>query len=257
VKDRRIFCLGLWFVLCVSIARGEEKLSPAQMLAQLDRVRLPNRPFWADLAVTEFRGGTRERELTLRMYTRRSAFGFDSLFVCLAPAVDRNKLLLAKGEQLWFYDPKAARPVPVSPLQFRNHAFVLDALSSALSAGYSAEPGGDETIVDLSKKQFKTQVLQLTPRENHQPTMGTIKYWLERESRRPLKSEVSSASGKLLRTIYYTDFKNVLGEQRPMRIIVLNAVERTVSEIKLSGLVARETPNSSFDETLLRNVSVQ
>jgi outer membrane lipoprotein-sorting protein len=257
VKGTRTICQGLLSILCASAAFGEERISAEQMLAQLDRVRLPNRSFSADLAVTEFRGGNRERELTLRMYTRRSASGFDSLFVCLAPAIDRNKLLLAKGEKLWFYDPRSVRSVPVSPFQFRNHAFVLDALSSALSLGYSAEVGADETIVDLANRQFRTRVLKLTPRESRRGGAATIRYWLEKETRRPIKSEVSSASGKLLRTIYYSDFKNVLGESRPMRIVVLNAVERSVSEIKLSAFSYRETSDSFFDETLMPSVSVQ
>ena len=226
-------------------------MSAEQMLAQLDRVRLPSRSFVAEVAVTEFRGGNKERELTLRMYADKTPSGFDSLFVCLAPAMDRNKLLLAKGDKLWFYDPRSVRPVPVSPFQFRNHSFVLDALSSALSQGYSAELDADEAVVDLARRQFKADVLTLTPRGNRKGNAAKIRYWLEKESRRPIKSEVSSASGKLLRTVYYSEFKNVLGEPRPMRLVVINAIERTVSEIRLSAFSYRESPDALFEETLM------
>jgi outer membrane lipoprotein-sorting protein len=219
------------------------------MLAQLDRVRLPNRSFVADLKATEFRGGNKERELTLRMYTNKTISGFDSLFICLAPPADRNKLLLAKGDKLWFYDPRSVRPVPVSPFQFRNHSFVLDALSSALSLDYSAELDADETVVDLSRRQFKANVLTLTPRGNRRGNASRIRYWIDKEIRRPIKSEVSSASGKLLRSVYYSDFRNVLGELRPMRLVVINAIERTVSEIKLSAFSYRDSAKSVFDET--------
>lgn len=218
---------------------------------QLDRVRLPNRSFVADLAVTEFRGGNKERELTLRMYAKKTASGFDSLFVCLAPPADRNKLLLAKGDKLWFYDPRSARSVPVSPFQFRNHSFVLDALSSALSPGYSANVSADEVVVDLSRRQSKAYLLTLIPRESRKGSAPKIRYWLEKESRRPIKSEVSSAGGKLMRTVYYSDFRNLLDESRPMKFIVINAIERTVSEFRLSAFAYREAPDALFEEAFM------
>jgi hypothetical protein len=221
------------------------------MLAQLDRVRLPAKSFTADLRFVEFRQGKKERELILRMDARKTASGFDSLFVALSPSADRNKLLLAKGDKLWFYDPKSERPVPVTPLQFRNHSFVLDALSSALSLGYSAELKGDEVIVDLARREFTTFLLQLTPREGRRGSFGTIRYWLEQQTFRPIKSEVMSASGKLLRTVYYSDFKNVLGESRPLRLIVINSIEGTVSEIRFSGFAYREMPDALFEESLM------
>src|ERR1700686_845618 len=123
----------LGFVLLAQLSFGEEKSSAEQMLAQVDRVRLPSRSFVAELSITDFRQGKKEREGTFRLYSRRTANGFDSLAVCLTPAGDRNKLLLSKGERLWFYDPRSARAVPVSPSQFRSHSFVLDLFGSPLS----------------------------------------------------------------------------------------------------------------------------
>jgi outer membrane lipoprotein-sorting protein len=250
-KAAPIICGGLLSIVCTAGSLAEEQSSAGKLLAQLDRIRLPARSFLADLRFVEFRQGKKERELMLRMYARKTASGFDSLFVCLAPSTDRNKLLLAKGEKLWFYDPKAERPVPVTPFQFRNHSFVLDALSSALSLDYSAELKSDEAIVDLARRPFATCVLQLTPRENRKSSTGTIRYWLDKQSYRPIKDDVASASGKILRTVYYGDFKNVLGESRPMKLIVINAIEGTVSEIKFSSFVYHDAPDAAFAESFL------
>lgn len=225
-----------------------EKVTALQLAAELDRIRLPGRPFVADVAIEEFRQGNKERELVLRMHTRRNAAGFDSLFVCLAPPGDRNKLLLAKDDRLWFYDPKSARALPVSPMQFRNHFFIMESLNRALGAGDSVALEPEAVIVDLSDHQFSAQVLVFTSNDNRG---AKVRYWLERETHRPIKSEVSSAGGKLLRTVYYSDYKHVLGEKRAMRMVVLNAVEHTVSEIKLSAFVYRDSPDSLFEETFM------
>src|SRR6266478_6000080 len=85
------------FLLLAVPSLAEEKSSAEQMLAQLDRIRLPARSFVADLSITDFRQGKKEREGTFRLYSRRTPNGFDSLAVCLTPAGDRNKLLLSKG----------------------------------------------------------------------------------------------------------------------------------------------------------------
>ncbi|MDP9100506.1 MAG: hypothetical protein M3N48_16165, partial [Verrucomicrobiota bacterium] len=104
----------LTLILCLRFSFAEEK-SPDQILAQLDRIRLPARSFLVDLVMADYRQGKREREGTFRLYARRTSDGFDSLAVCLTPPGDHNKLLLSKGERVWFYDPRSARPVPVSP----------------------------------------------------------------------------------------------------------------------------------------------
>ena len=219
------------------------------MLAQVDRVRLPSRSFVAELSITDFRQGKKEREGTFRLYSRRTANGFDSLAVCLTPAGDRNKLLLSKGERLWFYDPRSARAVPVSPSQFRSHSFVLDLFGSPLSASYSAELEGEATTTDLARREITANRLKLTLRGRGKT--GTILYWLDKENSRPLKSENFSSSGKLLRTVYYSEFKSVLGEQRPTRLVVVNPVETGVNEVKFSSFTYHDTPDPVFEEALL------
>ena len=229
---------------------AEGKVSAEQMLAQLDRIRLPTRSFVADLSITDFRQGKKEREGTFRIYSRRTPYGFDSLAICLTPAGDRDKLLLSKGERLWFYDPRSARAVPVSPSQFRSHSFVLDLFGSPLSSSYSAEHEGEGATTDLARREITANRLKLTSRGRGK-SGATVRYWLDKENNHPLKAEMFSSSGKLLRTVYYSDFKNVLGEQRPTRIVVVNPVETSVNEVKFSSFSYHDTPDPVFDETQL------
>ena len=228
---------------------GEDKSSAEQMLAQLDRIRLPSRSFVADLSITDFRQGKKEREGTFRLYSRRTTNGFDSIAVCVTPAGDRNKLLLSKGERLWFYDPRSARAVPVSPSQFRSHSFVLDLFGGPLSSSYSAELEGEGSTTDLARREITADRLKLTLRGRGKT--AAVRYWLDKENSRPLKSEMFTSSGKLLRTVYYSEFRNILGEQRPTRIVVVNPVETSVNEVKFSSFSYHDTPDPVFEETQL------
>jgi outer membrane lipoprotein-sorting protein len=243
-----LLCLAFFLLLAAS-SFGEDKNSAEQVLAQLDRIRLPARSFVAELSITDFRQGKKEREGTFRLYSRRTPNGFDSLAVCLTPAGDRNKLLLSKGERLWFYDPRSARAVPVSPSQFRSHSFVLDLFGSALSSSYSAELEGEGSTTDLARREITAMSLKLTLRGRGKT--GVVRYWLDKENSRPLKAEMFTSSGKLLRTVYYSEFRNVLGEQRPTRLVVVNPVETSVNEVKFTNFSYHETPDPVFEETQL------
>ena len=238
------------FLLLAALSFAEEKSSAGQMLAQLDRIRLPSHSFVVDLSITDFRLGKKEREGTFRLYSRRTPNGFDSLAVCLTPAGDRNKLLLSKGERLWFYDPRSARAVPVSPSQFRSHSFVLDLFGSPLSSSYSAELAGEGSTTDLARREITATRLELSSRGRGK-TGATMRYWVDKESYRPLKSEMFSNSGKLLRTVYYGEFRNILGEHRPTRLVVVNPVESSVNEVKFTNFTYRDSPDPIFEETLL------
>jgi len=241
------------FIFLTASSLGDDKVSADQILAQLDRIRLPSRSFVADLAITDFRQGKKEREGTFRLYSRRTPKGFDSLAVCLTPAGDRNKLLLSKGERLWFYDPRSARAVPVSPSQFRSHSFVLDLFSSPLSSSYSAELEGESNTTDLARHEITANRLKLTLHGRGR-SGATVRYWLDKENSRPLKAEMFSNSGKLLRTVYYSEFRNVLGEQRPTRLVVVNPVEASVNEVKFTSFSYHDTPDPVFEETQLPGV---
>jgi len=248
-RSVRLLCLAI-FILLAASSFAEEKGSAEQMLAHLDRIRLPARSFVTELSITDFRQGKKEREGTFRLYLRRTPNGFDSLAVCLTPMGDRNKLLLSKGERLWFYDPRSARAVPVSPSQFRSHSFVLDLFGSPLSSSYSAELEGEGTTTDLARHEIMANRLKLTSRGRGR-SGTTIRYWLDKENSRPLKAEMFTSSGKLLRTVYYSEFRNVLGEQRPARLVVVNPVETSVNEVKFSSFSYHDTPDPVFEETQL------
>jgi outer membrane lipoprotein-sorting protein len=248
VTKKPFGCVWLAFVLIATTA-AQDRITAEQILTKLDRIRQPARSFAVSAAVTEFREGKKDREATFRMFARKMGSGFDSLTVCLSPAADLNKLLLARGNKLWFYDPKSARPVPVSPYQFRNHSFVFDAVNNNLEAAYVAQIEGEQAVSDLGRTQRKARLIKLIPRD-HKSGLIT-RYWLDNETSSPIKSEILTGDGKVLRTVYYSELKNVLGETRPTKIVVVNPVERSVAEVKFSAFSYFDAPDSVFEEDLM------
>jgi Outer membrane lipoprotein-sorting protein len=241
---------ALLFFLAVLRSSFAEEKSAEQLLAQIDRMRLPARAFTVDLTMTDYRQGKKEREDTFRLYSRRTPAGFDSLAVCLTPTADRNKLLLSRDERLWFYDPRSARAVPVAPSQFRAHSFVLDLFGHSLASTYMAELEGEGATTDLARREIDALKLKLSPGARGKGG-GIIRYWLNKESDRPFKSDVLAGNNKILRTVYYGDFRNALGELRPMRLVVVNSLENSVHEVKFSGFTYHDTPDAVFEEAAL------
>ena len=252
-KGVLVLCPAL-FLLLAALSFAEEKSSAGQMLAQLDRIRLPSHSFVVDLSITDFRLGKKEREGTFRLYSRRTPNGFDSLAVCLTPPsgpqLASSGVVTLQSATVTAYDPRSARAVPVSPSQFRSHSFVLDLFGSPLSSSYSAELAGEGTTTDLARREITATRLELSSRGRGK-TGATMRYWVDKESYRPLKSEMFSNSGKLLRTVYYGEFRNILGEHRPTRLVVVNPVESSVNEVKFTNFTYHDSPDPIFEETLL------
>lgn len=146
-------CLAAIAICLTANAAADDLASAEQLVAQLDRVRQPARSYLADVTVSEFRSGRRERDATFRIYCRKVSNGFDVLALCLTPLRDSGKLFLASSDKLWFYDPRSARPVPIAPNQARTHELLFDALGDSLASQYSARVEGEELTADLARRQ--------------------------------------------------------------------------------------------------------
>ncbi|MFN2508668.1 MAG: outer membrane lipoprotein-sorting protein [Chthoniobacterales bacterium] len=229
-------------------------MSAQELIAQLDRIRQPSRSYRAEVAVIEFRQGKREREGTFQLYARKVPAGFDVLARCLNPAADRNKLFLATGGELWFYDPRSARPLPISPNQFRSHQLILELLSEPIASQYSGELEAEQPVADLSRRQVRALRLALRSRKSRSGT-AAARYWLTPDDYRPIKSEILSTGGRSIRTVYYSEFKKVLGEERPTRLVLLNPAESSVVELKFSDYAQFDAPGAVFDEDRLPNAT--
>ncbi len=223
--------------------------SGQKLAERLDEVRRPGRSFEVRLTLTEIRDGkvskTSEHRIVARKHPDRE--DYDTVALALAPEEDKGKVVLTRGIEVWLYDPKSSRPVKISPRQFRGKFFVADALSTSFALSYTSENAGTETILDASRKERACHHLRMKLRQTGGLIPEAIDYWVDRSTLLPVKGEFHNGSGKLLRTAYYMDAQRILGEPRPMRILVVSGTERgLVTDVRFQQIQVRETPEGIY-----------
>jgi outer membrane lipoprotein-sorting protein len=94
---------------CVPCARGE--VSPEEILRKSDEIRLPSKDYTMLARVTSSKPGT---EAKTGIYEVLSKGRERSVIKTLAPATDKDRILLMREENLWAYLPNVSKPLRIS-----------------------------------------------------------------------------------------------------------------------------------------------
>ena len=184
------FCsLALRFL---ALDQADAAPSAEQLLARLDQVRQPEHSYRARVAITDYRHGKLDRELKFQICARKAGKGFEILAYCLSPIADQSKMFLARDEKLWFFDPRSARAVPISPDQARSYELILDALAESLTTAYLPAFEGEQVTTDLARRPLKALTIALSPRTGSRVSSPVLRFWLD-DAQRPVKSEILAA----------------------------------------------------------------
>jgi len=244
-------------ILCPIIARAQVPTG-AELAEHLDRVRRPTKSFSVGITVSEIRDGKVSRVGEYVVYARKVAGypDFDTVTICKTPADDRGKVLLTKGNEAWLYDPKSARPVSVSYDKIRNRFFVAYGLTASFVQEYDGENLGEDKALDAARKEHVCWHLKLTHRGKAGLVPESLQYWLDKETLRLVRGQIYSSSGKLLRTAYYTEFKNVLDEIRPTHLPIVSGIEHgLITDVRFNDLAYRETPANVYTREAMPAIS--
>jgi hypothetical protein len=80
-----------------------------------------------------------------------------------------------------------------------------------------------------------------------QTSQGQLHYWVDSKNLLPVRGQIYSASGRLLRIAYYTRYEKVLGELRPTRLPVVSGTERgLITDVEFSDFAYRDFPEDAF-----------
>lgn len=143
-----------------------------------------------------------------------------SLVKFLYPRSDAGKFLLTIDQDMWFYIPNTRKPIRISPLQrLMGDASNADLAKLYFSRDYIPTLIGEEKI-----EQADCYVLELKAR-NTKISYQKITYWVAKENYQPVKADYYVLSGKLLRTVRYTDYKQTVGVLTPTRLIIDDLVK--------------------------------
>lgn len=226
---------------------SDEAVDASALLQRADAIRFPRENFETRLTVTNYEEGE-AREV--REYQVLSRGNENTIVLTEEPASERGQALLMRGRDLWIFMPTVSQPVRLSLSQRLTGQVANGDLARANFAGdYHATLAGSDSVDGTD-----CWVLELTAADRG-VTYARVKYWVEKETARPVKAEFYAVSGRLLKTARYDNFQELAGKVRPTRLVIEDAVkEGEYSVLEYNTMTLRDLPEHMFTQQYLRRL---
>ncbi|MBI3675355.1 MAG: outer membrane lipoprotein-sorting protein [Proteobacteria bacterium] len=252
--------VGLFAALLLCLSPAATRAEDAQaIVAKADQVRNPQQPFRGTTALTEYKSGQPINRNVLLIFSKidPATHQFFNLVRYIDPPRDAGKMVLL-GHVLWFYDPASKTSVRISPQQrLTGQAAIGDVLTANFAIDYTATLDGLETIADADRVQRQTWHLDMKAASEN-ATYNRVEYWVEQGSHRPIKAKFYSDSGRLLKILYYRNFSERLGAERPGGAVIIDAVDSSlVTTVEFSDSKFQDVPDAWFQRDYLPHLNVQ
>lgn len=208
----------IWLVLSLIVPcfSAAEKIDADLILQKTDEVRVPQRDYSVTARLTSIKPGKEEQVVVYQVLMKGRE---KTIIKTLKPDIDRGTSMLMLRYDLWVFMETISKPLRIS-LQQRlfGEAANGDIARANFSGDYIPKLEGIEKI---RGKEF--YVLNLTAR-NEKVTYHKVKLWVMKGTYYPLKGMFYAISGKLLKSCYYTNYKDILKKKRPTRLVLDNPI---------------------------------
>ncbi len=196
---------AIFMMLALRIAQVQASEQPTanEIMEGIDRVRNPGQPYRVMLALTEYVNSKPRDRDDLVVYVKQDEQSrqFNNLVRYAEPPRDAGKMVLFKGNNLWFYDPNSKASIRISPQQrLIGQAAEGDILTVNLARDYTARIVGEETLQEAESGTYH-----------------------------PIKGKFYSDSGRLLKIAYYHKYQEQAGGLRPAQVILIDAVNSNLA----------------------------
>ena len=163
-------------------------------------------------------------------------------FKFLSPVDDRDMEILRVGDNMWNYLPNLKRALRISPKQdfhggdFSNADVLRVDLLQDYTAAFGTATAADEQLLELTAK-------------NDQVAYGKVKFWIRKKDAMPLREELYSGAGKLLRKLDYGKPKAFGTLVRPSECAMKNMLvpARTTEMVWNTLRITKTNDDSRFD----------
>ena len=242
------------FPMNAGMAAAQTEASPEQddaaartMVERADRIRFPRDGFQVDIRIESQENG---QATEARRYRVLSKGNDNTVVMIIEPASERGQIMLMKSRDLWIFLPEVSQPVRLSLAQRLTGQVANGDLARANFSGdyhpriLKSEAIGAENYL----------VLELTAIDRA-VTYQKVLYWVRQSNSAPHKAEFFSLSNRLLKTCLYENFQTMLGEVRPTRLVMTDALrkgERSILEY--SDMKKRDLPDRVFTKEYLRRL---
>lgn len=175
-----------------------------------------------------------------------------SLVKQISPEAGRGSIILMIGQNMWYYKPGNYNPLRIT-LQQRllGSASNADIAKMGFSFDYNASLLGMDTCA--GKECYK---LNLTAKNNDQAYQKII-YYINKKDYLPVKAEFLTVSGQLLKTAYYSDYRNFVSNYKtPSKIKIIENLfnQNNYTEIEYDSVKKRKFPDKYFNYNYLSSL---
>lgn len=226
---------------------GKSGITAQSILEKADEIRFPRESFQVNVAI---RTSSPDHAEDLYRYQVLSKGNENSIVRIIEPASERGQTILMKGRDLWIFMPSVSQPIRLSLSQRLTGQVANGDIARANFTGdYHPQLLRNESI---NGEDY--YVLELTGIDRS-VTYQKVLLWVNQSDFRPFKAEFYSVSGRLLKTSRYENFDNILGEMRPTRITMEDALKSgEVSVLDYSDMKLRDLPDKIFTKDYLKRL---
>ena len=231
-------------IAAVSVAKDTD--AAQQIVAKADEIRFPQEDFQTDVTITTIDDGRKD----VHKYQILSKGRDKTVVITTYPPMERGQILLMKDRDLWAYMPNVSQPIRLSLAQRLTGQVANGDLTRA-------NFGNDYQASIMKKEAIDGQnyvVLELKA-VDRSVTYHRVVYWVNIANSRPYKAEFYTASGRLMKTCLYEDFRKMEGKVRPSRMVMEDALrKREKSILEYSNMRTREIPDKVFTKDYLKKL---
>jgi len=239
---------GLTALASPLFAAPGTEITPEKIVEKADRIRFPAEGFQIDVKITSTKPG---RDPEIKEYRILSKGNDRTLLMTIAPAIDKGTILLMREHDLWAFLPNLSQPVRL-PLSSRLTGEVANGDIARANFTGDYEP----TLLGTEKIEQETYYALELKAARRGVTYHRVLYWVNQASFRPYKAEFYSLSNRLIKTCHYQEYKEIAGEVRPTRLVMVDGLTRKGrSVMDYSHMRLRELPDKTFTKQYLKKLS--
>jgi outer membrane lipoprotein-sorting protein len=156
-----------------------------------------------------------------------------------SPAREKNKKILLVKDNMWMFVPGVSKPIRLSG----KDSFMGTSLSNRDLMDYDMSNDYKSKILEITEKEYK---LELNATNKNVPYPKVIIY-IEKEKLLPIKEELYTISGNLIKIVEYSEIKNLGGKLRPSVMIMKDVLTQgNETKIVVENMMKKEIKENIF-----------
>lgn len=155
----------------------------------------------------------------------------------LRPSVERDRRVLNDGNNMWMYLPRSSKliKIPYKQAFLGGDASNRDILRISLVEDYQ--------VLDMVKEVDGQLLLRLKAKDL-KTAYNKVNFYLDKKTKFPIKQEMLSLSGQVIKTIAYDNFIELDQGYFPSRVTILDALKRDSKTVFIYTNLSKGTDKS-------------